>query len=202
MIAQRRKRRRGGISLHLSALKENKATRRGEIRKRKQDGKTFRGRSRRKMDEEFPSYRQNGKFRREKSRKWKRDTAGRSIREEGGRMKILGSRWWLCQGKRKREAYGTFLFCCALSAREEYWNRILWAGKRWREERRLWRISPNNVGIRFCTALDAEEGPESEFHYIQFFRSASHISPSSFGVSARGKWQKKLCGLPCTDSDE
>ena len=108
MIAQRRKRRRGGISLHLSALKENKATRRGEIRKRKQDGKTFRGRSRRKMDEEFPSYRQNGKFRREKSRKWKRDTAGRSIREEGGRMKILGSRWWLCQGKRKREAYGTF----------------------------------------------------------------------------------------------
>ncbi len=88
------------------------------------------------MDEEFPPYRQNGKFRREKSRKWKGDTAGRSIREEGGRMKILGSRWWLVPREKKERSLRYFLFCCVLSAREEYWNRILWAGERWREKRR------------------------------------------------------------------
>ena len=116
--------------MHLSALKEKKTTRRGEIRKRKQDGKTFRGRSRRKMDEEFPPYRQNGKFRREKSRKWKGDTAGRSIREEGGKDENLGFTMVACaKGKEREKLTVLFVLLCFECARGILESDFMGGGK-------------------------------------------------------------------------
>ncbi len=105
--------------------------------------------------------------------------------------------------EKKERSLRYFLFCCVLGAREEYWNRILWArGKGGGRKEGFDEFLRTMWEIAFARPLMQRRGQSQDF---TIFNSSglrrtflSLLSGSVVGASGK----KKLCALPCTDSDE